>query len=97
MTAAAVQVADHPAAHRFEAQVDGEIAGVLTYRTEGDDRVFLAHTEVYPQFEGKGVAKALAKAALDDIAHRQLTIVPECDFVKGYLEKHPEYAEHVAA
>jgi predicted GNAT family acetyltransferase len=54
------------------------------------------HTEVYPKFEGKGVGGALAKAALDDIAHRQLTIVPECEFVKGYLEKHPEYAEHVA-
>ena len=39
--------------------------GVLTYR-EAAGQVTLIHTEVPPELRGRGIADALARAALDD-------------------------------
>jgi hypothetical protein len=37
----------------------------------------------------------LAAGALDDVVAQGRTIVPECRFIAGYLEKHPGYEDHV--
>jgi predicted GNAT family acetyltransferase len=79
---------------RYEAWCGDTLAGFATYREPGDRTVFM-HTEVEPAFEGRGVAKALAAAALDDVVRRGRLIVPVCPFIAGYLSKHGEYEEHV--
>jgi predicted GNAT family acetyltransferase len=58
--------------------------------------VVFIHTEVAPEFEGRGVGGALAKGALEDVrAGGQYDVIPLCPFIKGYIEKHPEYADLV--
>ena len=91
---AAVTVADNPAMRRYEARVDGDLAGYTEYHLSGDLIVF-PHTEVDPDFGGRGVGTALAKGALDDVrANRPgFAVVPECDFIKTYIERHPDYAD----
>ncbi len=88
---AAIQVADNTAQSRFEAHVDGELAGVAEYQTTSDLVVF-THTEVMPAFEGQGVGSALARFALDQIrqqgTHRALAV---CPFTKNWIQRHPEY------
>ena len=59
--------------HRFEATVDGHTS-VLTYR-EAAGQVTLIHTEVPPELRGRGIADALARAALDDARRRRR---PQC-------------------
>jgi predicted GNAT family acetyltransferase len=81
---------------RYEAWSGDTLAGVAVYRERGDRTVF-THTEVESAFEGKGIAKALAAAALDDVVERGRVIVPLCPFIAGYLRKHTEYEEHVRA
>jgi uncharacterized protein len=80
--------------NRYEAWAGDTLAGVAEYRERGDRTVF-THTEVDGAFEGKGVGKALAAAALDDTVRRGRVIVPLCPFITTYLTKHPEYEEHV--
>src|SRR6476661_2240085 len=64
------EVADAPEHSRYEARVDGILAGVAEYRDHGDERAF-THTEV--TLEGRGVGGALARTALDDVrVHRRL-------------------------
>lgn len=77
--------------NRYEATKDGVLAGHADY-TLTDELVVFTHTEVDPQFEGQGVGSALARFALDDVrADGQRKVVPQCAFIKGWIDRHPEY------
>ncbi|HEU6445444.1 MAG TPA: GNAT family N-acetyltransferase [Gaiellaceae bacterium] len=89
-------VRDNPAKRRYEALVDGEVAGCVFY-AERDGALVLLHTEVADEYEGKGVGSRLVAATLDDVRARGLSVVPRCPFAKGYIERHPEYADLVDA
>jgi predicted GNAT family acetyltransferase len=85
---AAPLVSDAPERERYEAHVDGGVAGVLEYVVRRD-RIILAHTEVSPDFEGRGVAAALTRFALDDARRVGRRVIAACPYVKRYLAKHP--------
>jgi len=87
-------VTDAPDLRRYEATVDGRLAGFAVYRDEGTSRVFL-HTEVFPDFEGKGVGSALARGALDDLRASGRSLVALCPFVSDYVDRNPDYADLV--
>jgi len=89
-------VRDNPELRRYEAIVDGKLAGSILYR-ELDDTLILVHTEVEEGFEGQGIGSRLIAATLDDIRARGLRMRPLCPFVKAYLERHPEYDDLIAA
>ena len=86
------EVVDNPDASRFEIRVDGERAGLATYRLHPDRIVFL-HTEIDDAFEGKGLGGVLVRSALDTARERGLRVVASCPFVKGWIERHPDYAD----
>ena len=86
---------DDPDNHRFVAEEDGQVVGQIEYRIVRDDRLVLVHTEVDDAYEGQGVGSRLAKFALEDLRASGRKIVPECPFVAGYLERHPEYTDVV--
>jgi predicted GNAT family acetyltransferase len=88
-----VQVTDNEAEQRYEARVGGELAGSAYYDT-ADDLIVFTHTEVDDAFEGKGVGSALAKAALDDVrADGRRRVIPRCPFIKGWIDRHPDYRD----
>jgi predicted GNAT family acetyltransferase len=91
-----VRVRDNSELQRYEAIVDGELAGSILYR-EREDALVLVHTEIGERFEGQGIGSRLVAGTLDDIRARGLQIVPICRFVKAYLERHPEQADLIAA
>lgn len=92
-----VQVTDNPGESRFEARIDGELAGLAAYDKD-DDLIVFTHTEVYDVFEGKGVGSALARGALDAVrAEGGRRVVPRCSFIRGWIEKHPDYQDLVDA
>ena len=97
-----VTVTNVPEKKRWEAHVDGALAGFAEYRDRADDsgavteRVFF-HTEVDDAFEGQGVASQLVRFALDDAIERGFRIVPVCPYVKAWLERHDDYAQHAVA
>ena len=88
-TAVKLVVADAPDVQRYEAWLDGQLAGVLEYVIKRG-RIALVHTEVAPAFEGHGIAAALARFALDDARRRGLRVIASCPYVRRYLAKHPE-------
>src|SRR5688572_31588826 len=73
---------------RYEAHLDGELAGVLEYRVK-HGRIALIHTEVLPVHEGRGVGSALVRFALDGARRRGLRVIATCPYVKDYLTRHP--------
>ncbi|WP_433262244.1 GNAT family N-acetyltransferase [Actinosynnema sp. CS-041913] len=82
-----MSVSDNADESRFEVFLDGELGGVAEYVLE-PGRITFTHTEV--SVEGKGLGSALVRQALEDVRERGLEVVPECPFVRSYLEKHPE-------
>lgn len=82
-------IRDNPTAHRYETELDGELA-VVYYRLAGPTISF-THTEVPERFEGRGIGGALARFVLEDARARGLQVIPLCPFVKAYIERHPEY------
>ncbi|MGI8491933.1 MAG: GNAT family N-acetyltransferase [Acidimicrobiales bacterium] len=85
---------NNPAGHRYEICADGQLAGHLEYRHVGD-HLTMTHTEILPAFEGLGLASRLARGALDDAKAHGLKVNPQCDFVAGYIRKHPDYVDLV--
>jgi len=77
-----------PEAHRFEAALDGH-AGRLDYSVRGDVMT-IVHTEVDPALEGRGVAGALVRAALDHARANGLKVRAQCEYAASYLDRHPE-------
>ena len=90
-----LEIVDVPEAERFEARLDGEVLGFAEYRLQGDSRIVFTHTEVGP--EHHGVGSALARGALDQVrAAGERKVVPRCPFIRGWIERHPDYADLVA-
>ena len=86
-----IEVRDNQAESRFEAWIDGELCGISAYRLRPDAIVF-THTEVL--VEGKGVGSALARKALDAVrADGELRVVPQCPFIRSWIDKHPDYED----
>lgn len=92
----ATEISDNAAENRYEIRLDGDLAGFVVYERQGD-KVVLVHTEVDPAFEGKGVGGALARGVLDDLRAENLSVVPLCPFIKGWIDRHPDYADLVAS
>lgn len=89
MSSEALNVRHNQEQHRYEVEVDGKLA-ILEYRDAGGQRYYM-HTEVPEALEGRGIASQMAKVVLDEAQAEQLSIVPLCPFVRGYIERHPEY------
>jgi hypothetical protein len=84
----AVEIAHNAGASRFEALLDDQL-GVCAYRLHGDIAVFV-HTEVPPALQGRGVAAALVRAALQWARDSGLRVRPACSYVAVYMRRHPE-------
>ncbi|HEX6597996.1 MAG TPA: GNAT family N-acetyltransferase [Gemmatimonadaceae bacterium] len=84
-----IHVQHEPERSRYSATVDGAQA-VADYRRDGNVTAFV-HTEVPRQIEGRGVASALARRALDDARTAGQKVIPACDFFAHYMDEHPEY------
>jgi predicted GNAT family acetyltransferase len=83
-----------PEAKRFEAVIDGH-ACCLDYLIDGST-MRIHHTEVPSPLEGRGIAAALTRAAIDHARANGLRVQPLCGYARAWLRRHPEHADLVA-
>ncbi|GAA3153341.1 GNAT family N-acetyltransferase [Blastococcus jejuensis] len=91
---AELTVRDVPDEHRYEIREGERVLGIAVYRRRGDITEFL-HTEVDQDAGRPGVGGTLVRAALDDVRARGGSVVPSCPFVRGWIDRHGEYADLV--
>ncbi len=96
MPADNITIANNPAAHRYEVHADGTLAAFAEYNLL-KEAVMFTHTEVLPAHEGQGIGSRLARFALDDVRRQGLHAIPVCQFIAGYIRRHPEYLDLVTA
>ena len=85
---------DVPENSRYEIRDGDRLLGSASYQRRGDQVVF-THTEVESAEGHSGLGSTLVRAALDDVRSQGGTVVPMCSFVRGWIERHPEYHDLV--
>jgi len=85
----ALDVRNNHDKHRFEVQIDGQLAMIEYMEREG--MIIFTHAEVPPALEGQGIASRMAHVALEYAAAQQLKVLPLCPFVASYIRRHPQY------
>ena len=84
-----LMVRDNPTMRRFE-MASGNATAFVEYQRTGD-RIVLTHTEVPEAMSGQGVGSKLVAGVLDAIRAEGVTVVPECEFVASFIQRHPGY------
>ena len=87
-------VIDAPQENRYEIRDGDRVLGLAAYQRRGNQVVF-THTEVDSDAGHSGLGSTLVRAALDDVRSKGETVVPHCSFVRGWIERHPEYRDLV--
>ena len=80
--------------NRFELEIDDHMAFVEYEQSPG--AIKLLHTEVPKELGGRGVGSILAKAVLENVRAQGLKVDARCEFMAGYIKKHPEFAGMVS-
>jgi predicted GNAT family acetyltransferase len=88
-------IVDNAAERRYEARIGDDLAGWVDYGRVRD-RLVALHTEVPPEFGGRGIASALVRRVLDDVRAAGGTITPRCPFFVAHFQRHPEDADLIA-
>jgi uncharacterized protein len=78
----------------YDAVLGDEVVGTIVYELV-DNRMVILHTLVDPEFRGQGVAKALARTALDDLVTSGMTLTNYCGFITDFIDRNPGYARVV--
>jgi predicted GNAT family acetyltransferase len=79
----------------FETELEGESA-YIEYRMH-NDAIVLMHTWVPPVLEGRGIAAALAKWALEWVKKHKVPLIVYCPYVTAWMKRHPEYNDLLQA
>ena len=86
-----LDIAHDRARGRVETFVEGQHCA-LDYERQGDVMI-VTHVVVPRPVEGRGIAAALTKFALDAARAEGLRVVPQCPYAAHYMERHPEYED----
>jgi predicted GNAT family acetyltransferase len=84
------ELIDNTENHQYEFHI-GKQVPKIEYIKSKNGEIYLTHTEVPVQLEGKGVGSQLVEKVLKDIERQELRLVPLCPFVAGYIKKHPDW------
>lgn len=74
---------------RFETSVEGQVAFVKYIRN--GEQLIIVSTSVPKELEGRGIAAALTKYALEYAIENELSVDAVCSYTQVYINRHPEY------
>ncbi len=92
----APKVEDNRDRERFEIRVDGRRAGYSNY-TRKPGLIDITHTEIEPEFEGRGLGSTLIRESLAIARAEGASVLPHCPFVREYISRHPAELDLVPA
>lgn len=77
----------------FKAVEEGQEAGLMTYTWAGPAKFIIDHTEVNPDFKGKGVGLQMVMKAVEYARENHLKILPLCPYAKSVFDKKSEIGD----
>lgn len=88
-------IVDNQERKQFEMTVDGYTA-FSEYILTKKGVIYLTHTEVPKNIEGRGIAFEMIRQILENIEERQLKLMPLCPLVATFIRRHPEWKRLLA-
>lgn len=61
--------------------------GMMSYSIAGKDLIIIDHTEIEPEFNGKGIGKQLLLKTVEMARSKNIKIVPLCPFANAMFKK----------
>jgi predicted GNAT family acetyltransferase len=77
----------------FFIEDEGKEIALMHYTFAGPAKMIIDHTEVNPEYEGKGLGRKLVKAGVDYAREQHIKILPLCPFAKKVFDITPDYAD----
>ena len=74
----------------YEATVDGEKAGKMTFHWLDDTTLIIDHTGVNEAYNGLGIGRQLVMAAIEYARENDIFIIPHCPYAKSLFRKMEE-------
>lgn len=74
---------------RYEFHIENITAFIEYERNK--DVLSLTRTIVPKELAGRGIAKTLCIAVMEEIETQGLKMKPECSYIVSFIEKYPEY------
>ena len=68
-------------------------AGRISYSSTGSGIIIIDHTEVNPDFKGKGIGKLLVFEIVKFARENSIKIIPLCTFAKSVFDKEVEFRD----
>jgi len=88
------EIVHNPDDQRFQTEKDGHRCQLdYTFR---DAVISMNRVYVPPPVEGKGIAGALTRYALDYSRAHEWKVIPRCPYVAAWIKRHPDYQDLVA-
>ena len=84
------ELIDNEERHQYEFHIERYVPRI-EYIKNKDGVIYLTHTEVPMELGGKGIGSQLVEKVLLDIEKKDLSLVPLCPFLAGYIQKHPDW------
>ncbi len=69
---------------------NSQLAGEMNYTWAGPDKLIIDHTEVNPDFAGRGIGKLLLMEIVKMAREKKVKIMPLCPFARSVFDKSPE-------
>ncbi|MBS9525865.1 N-acetyltransferase [Litoribacter alkaliphilus] len=66
---------------------DDKRVGMMTYSIAGKNLIIIDHTDVDPEFNGKGVGKQMLYKIVEMAREKNIKIVPLCPFAASIFRK----------
>ena len=89
-----LEVKNNAEEKRYEAFYEGKLIKIDYLSAK--NKIYLTHTEVPTELEGKGLGKAIVEKALEDIEEQGKELVPLCPFVAAFLKRHQDWGRLLA-
>ena len=77
----------------FYLKVNNSIVAKMTFVFADPRKIIIDHTEVNPEYNGKGFGKKMVEKAVLFAREKNLKILPLCPFAKKVLDKTPAYSD----
>ena len=83
----ALAITNNPDGRRYEARIGEQLVGWVDYGRVRN-RLVALHTEVPPEFGGRGIGSALVRHVIAEARAEGFTITPRCPLFEAHFQRY---------
>jgi hypothetical protein len=77
----------------FYIDINGKHEAMMTFVFAGTEKIIIDHTEVNPNFNGKGFGLKMVEKAVEYARENKIKIIPLCPFAKKVFDRNAQFKD----